>query len=153
MNLRKSQVAEAIVLFALVLAEDIIHLRGMAYLALLSLIPLFYGMKKDSRYLFLFPVILAFAYVPVVFIYTLNLWDIAKMAVIWPLFFALFSTLSYPESGDLEKKAMMGSAISSAIALFGIAGAMSISSPITNVFILAAISIIAGISMIYMVYG
>ena len=149
LSIRKSQLALSLLLFATVLYEDITHMPGMAYLALFSLIPLIYGMKH-RYYLIFFPLILAVAYIPVCFLYTPDIWTMVKLSLIWPLFFALYSTLSYPDSRDLEKRAMITWISSGALAAFTMVAALYTIAPVENVWILAIMGIVAGFSMIYM---
>ena len=148
-SLRPSQIALSLLLFAMVLYEDITQMPGMAYLAVFSLLPLAYGLKH-RYYLLFFPIILAFSYIPVCFIYTLNMVSMVKMAVIWPMFFAVYSILSYPDSEDLEKRATITWVFSSLLALLTIIGALYTVYPVENVFVLGALVIAAGIAMIYL---
>ena len=150
--MRKTQIILSLMLFGVVLYEDITHLPGLSYLAVFSLLPLIYGMKNRD-YLIYFPLILAFAYVPLCFLYNLTLYEILKMSVIWPMFFAVFSMLSYPESGDLEKRAVVTWLVAGGMAALGMGGALYLSYPVENVVILAVLGIVAGISMLYITYG
>ncbi len=149
-NLRSSQVLLSLFAFAFIFIEDLRYLTGMSYLALLSLLFLLYGFK-ERRVMFLFPITLGFSYVPVSFLYPIDIYSIVKMAVIWPLLFALYSTLSYPESKDLEKRAFIVAFVSSILGIMAIEGALSISAPVKDPIILAVLLIAAGISMVYMV--
>ena len=150
LSIRKSQLALSLFLLAVVLYEDIRYMPGMAYLAIFSMIPFIYGMKH-RYYLIFFPLILAMAYIPVCFLYTPDIWSILMLSFIWPLFFALYSTLSYPDSIDLEKRSMITWISSGALAAFTMVAALYTIAPVENIWILGILGIVAGISMIYMV--
>ena len=137
-------------LFVSVLTEDFLASSGFFYLALLSAVPLISGIVTGSRkVVLLFPMLLAFAYVPASASYPLTVLSILKLSVIWPLFFVLFAVLSFPESRELEKRAVVTWMMSSTVSAFSVTGIFVMSSPILNPFIVVALGILAGLAMLY----
>lgn len=154
MRLSMISMVLSILLFVFVLMEDMLASSGFLYLALLSLIPFFYGILRGGRkWLLLFVLLLGLAYLPASLSYRLSLPNILKLSIIWPLFFALFAVLSLSRPEKIEKRALFTWLMSSAISSFTITGIFLMSSPVLNPFIVAAAGILAALAMFYLVYG
>ncbi len=152
-GMRNNQLVLSAALFTFVLLEDLSLYPRFGYVAGLSLLFLIYGIWKNSRSAWIFfSIILSLAYLGACLFYPFEVLSVLKMAVIWPMLFALFSILASPESEELEKRIFFTSAMSSVFSAFSIMAISVIIVPVPNPIVLAVMGMVAGFAMVYIIY-
>ncbi len=110
--------ALSIGVFLAVLADSLATDKNMAYIAILAVVPLFYGCwRKNPAIASLFSPIIIFPYLVCSFYYPWNLISVLKLSIIWPSIFASHVLLSAPHSPILEKRVFFVVAATAAVSV------------------------------------